>query len=75
VNGDPGCAKGMTLSFPKPTSDSMTIALPWGTWKLFTGGTAGAATTPLALTATNTAMVSNGAVTGGVVLVDPRPAS
>ena len=75
VNGDPGCAKGMTLSFPKPTSDSMTIALPWGTWKLFTGGTAGAATTPLALTATNTAMVSNGAVTDGVVLVDPRPAS
>lgn len=75
VNGDPGCDKGMTLSFPKPTSDAATLALPWGTWKLYSGSTLGATTTPISVTATNTAMVSNGAVTGGAVLVDPRPAN
>ncbi|MBF4614335.1 prepilin-type N-terminal cleavage/methylation domain-containing protein [Curtobacterium sp. VKM Ac-1376] len=74
INGDPGCAKGMTLAFPKPTADSMTIALPWGTWRLYTGTTPGATTTPLTLTAPDTAMVSNGVVSGGVVMVDPRTA-
>ncbi|ROP72403.1 prepilin-type N-terminal cleavage/methylation domain-containing protein [Curtobacterium sp. PhB115] len=74
ITGDPGCATGMTLAFPKPTTDSMTIALPWGTWKLYTGSTAGATTTALTLTTSNTAMVSNGVVNGGVVMVDPRPA-
>lgn len=75
VNGDPGCAKGMTLTFPKPTSGKMTLALPWGTWKIYTGTTSGSTTTALNLTNSTAAMVTNGGVTGGVVMVDPRPAS
>lgn len=74
-NGDPGCAKGMTLTFPKPTSGKMTIALPWGTWKIYSGTTSGAISTVLGLTSSTVAMVTNGRVSDGAVVVDPRPAS
>lgn len=33
--GDPGCATGMTLAFPKSALNSATIALPYGSWKLY----------------------------------------
>lgn len=75
VNGDPGCAVGMKLAFPKYSGDASTIALPWGTWKLYAGTSSGTTTTALSLTTSNAAMVTNGGVTGGVVMVDPRPAS
>lgn len=75
VNGDPGCAVGMTLNFPAVSASTATIALPWGTWKVFAGSTSGSTATALALAPANAAMVTNGVVTGGVVMVDPRPAS
>lgn len=73
VNGDPGCAVGMTLRFPKYSGDTATVALPWGTWKIFAGSSSGSTTTALSLEPSNAAMVTNGAVTSGVVLLDPRP--
>lgn len=47
--GDPGCNAGQTLYFPKITnaSGSLTLALPYGTWKLYAGSTQGAQTTAL----------------------------
>lgn len=33
--GDPGCATGMSLAFPQSAGGSATIALPYGTWKLY----------------------------------------
>jgi prepilin-type N-terminal cleavage/methylation domain-containing protein len=75
VSGDPGCAVGMTLQFPVLKADTATIALPWGTWRVYSGSSAGSTTNALTLKTENAAMVTNGAVTGGVVMVDPRPAS
>lgn len=75
VNGDPGCAAGMTLQFPKLAAGTASIALPWGTWKIYSGDTAGSTTNALALTNENAAMVTNGAVRSGAVMVDPRPVS
>ncbi|PZE87215.1 hypothetical protein DEI91_02720 [Curtobacterium sp. MCBD17_032] len=35
--GDPGCAAGMTMRFPVAESDSVTLALPFGTWTISSG--------------------------------------
>lgn len=47
-DGDPGCAAGQTLTFGKiPSVSSMTLALPFGTWRLYAGSTSGSTSTPL----------------------------
>ncbi|ROP63294.1 hypothetical protein [Curtobacterium sp. ZW137] len=35
--GDPGCSAGMTMKFPVTTGDTATIALPFGTWVVYSG--------------------------------------
>lgn len=40
--GDPGCSAGMTMTFPAAqNANSTVIALPFGTWKLYTSNTFG----------------------------------
>lgn len=72
AGGDPGCAAGMTYTFGSVvSSNSATIALPYGTWKLYRGDSSA-----------QTSGVSSGisVVTGGTmassnrVVVDPRVA-
>ncbi|WP_295127505.1 prepilin-type N-terminal cleavage/methylation domain-containing protein [uncultured Leifsonia sp.] len=33
--GDPGCTTGMSLTFAKASTSSVTLALPYGSWKLY----------------------------------------
>jgi hypothetical protein len=75
-SGDPGCGGTMTYTFDKILTQNtvVPIALPFGSWKLYYGTTAGALTTPL--TNTNivpTSNVATGLVSGNTVTLDPRP--
>jgi prepilin-type N-terminal cleavage/methylation domain-containing protein len=45
LSDDPGCAAGQTLTFPKSTGSSQTIALPFGTWTIYSGSSKGVQTT------------------------------
>jgi len=45
--GDPGCQSGQTLTFPLIAGATQAIALPFGTWTLYSGATSGATTTNL----------------------------
>lgn len=74
-SGDPGCALGMTLTFPKLTGTTTTLALPWGTWKLYSGASSGLMTTVVNGSASNVTFVTNGSVVSGAVMLDPRAAS
>lgn len=60
--GDPGCAAGQTLTFPKLTGSSATLALPFGTWRLYYGTSSGS---------TSTALPSGwiGTITNGIINV------
>ncbi|HEX4392388.1 MAG TPA: prepilin-type N-terminal cleavage/methylation domain-containing protein [Mycobacterium sp.] len=76
---DPGCLSVQTLTFPKSTGTSQTIALPFGTWSIFTGTTSGAKTTNYIKTKpTNVTVSTTGTIdstTTFTVMVDPRVAS
>lgn len=67
--GDPGCAAGMTLTFGNVIGSGTTsLALPYGTWKLYRGDSS-SQTTQITSGIT---MASAGSVTGGLVVVDAR---
>jgi prepilin-type N-terminal cleavage/methylation domain-containing protein len=76
--GDPGCANAnlSTYRYAKGSSlPSLTgFALPWGTWKIYTGSSAGAQTTQVAIS--RLAVVGNNGGTsssnGGTITLDPR---
>jgi len=71
---DPGCTTPKTYQFKLPASGSANLALPFGTWKLFTGTSSGSVTT--GVKATQVALVTKGSsttVNGDMtVTVDPR---
>jgi hypothetical protein len=73
---DPGCLSGQTLTFPKTTSGSSTLALPFGTWTIYSGSTAGSKTTNLIKAkSTNVTVSGTGSVDGTstyTVMLDPR---
>lgn len=74
--GDPGCGVGMTYTFgtvltSNAGTGSATLALPYGTWKLYRGSSSGSTTT---LITSGITVASNGTVTSGTVLLDPRSA-
>lgn len=74
--GDPGCGVGMTYKYgtvltSSSGTGSATLALPFGTWQLYRGSSAGATTT---LITSGLTVTSTGSVTAGTVLLDPRVA-
>jgi prepilin-type N-terminal cleavage/methylation domain-containing protein len=75
-SGDPGCAAGMTLRFPKATAASMTYALPFGTWTINTATSLTGAVGSLLLGSTVKAVtpgsVSGSTTAGWTVVMDPR---
>ncbi len=76
--GDPGCPAGMTYRFSNVISSSngATVALPFGTWKLYRGSAAGSTTTQI--TGGTITPLTTGSKTGTgsdtVVTLDPRVA-
>lgn len=68
LTGDPGCALPATYTFGVQLSSSQQIALPYGSWLLYSG-TASSQTTPVL---TGLAVLTRGVVTAGVVTLDPR---
>lgn len=70
--GDPGCAVPMTYQFALLTASPATIALPFGSWALYTGNTPGSQTTRLG--AASLALASRGQINpaSGIVTLDPR---
>jgi prepilin-type N-terminal cleavage/methylation domain-containing protein len=75
ANGDPGCSTtpAMTYKFTtKITTTSVNLALPFGTWMLFTGTSVGATTT--AVTGANVSLPSGSVAptSAGVFTLDPR---
>lgn len=80
-SGDPGCGTAGTASaivykfgqVLKRNTDTQ-IALPFGSWKLYYGTTAGAITTPFT-TITTYSNAAPGMVSGNTVTLDPRPLS
>ncbi len=68
--GDPGCAAGMTMRFPVSTTDTATIALPFGTWTISSGTTFGSTSkNEIAAKASNVKPVTNGMVNQKTTLV------
>lgn len=47
--GDPGCATGMRMNFAQSSGNSATIALPYGSWKLYALSNSGDSLTTSAL--------------------------
>jgi hypothetical protein len=80
VNGDPGCASpkdsaSATLTayrFGTAASNSAIIALPFGTYKLYYGNSAGSLTTALAGSPYNADGTPTGAAATTTVTLDPR---
>lgn len=69
--GDPGCAAGMTYRFTNiVVSNAATVALPYGTWQLYRGLTAGS--TSSLVTTGLTASTTGSVGLGGAVVLDPR---
>jgi prepilin-type N-terminal cleavage/methylation domain-containing protein len=74
ATGDPGCNVPMTLTFPKATGTTVTVALPFGTWTLYAGTSAGA-TGPansynvVAQNKSNVQMLTNGTVNQGALII------
>ncbi|MDN4597339.1 type IV pilus modification PilV family protein [Leifsonia virtsii] len=71
--GDPGCSTGNIYRFPKiAVAGSATIALPFGTWTLYTGTASGATTT--VVPTTSVAFVTRGIATPAqnAITLDPR---
>ncbi|WP_156794821.1 prepilin-type N-terminal cleavage/methylation domain-containing protein [Curtobacterium sp. BH-2-1-1] len=68
--GDPGCSAGMTMKFPLSSADTATIALPFGTWTLYSGTSFGATTkNEIASNASNVNAVTSGRVNQKSALV------
>jgi prepilin-type N-terminal cleavage/methylation domain-containing protein len=76
VDATPRCEDGMTYVFgaivPTSSSTSVSIALPYGSWKLYTGTSAATQTT--AVGGSRMTMLTRGTVDNGtnIVLLDPR---
>lgn len=71
ANGDPGCALGTTLTFRIPArSDTVSIALPPGTWSLSSSPNENANFSPADLVEALLGLLGG----GNVVTVDPRSA-
>ena len=67
-HGDPGCATGMSYAFGSVLgTSSSTIALPYGTWKIYRGSRTSQSTQ---ITGMN--VVTGGSASGGLVVLDPR---
>lgn len=74
--GDPGCAAGMTYTFGSIISgNAATVALPYGTWRLYRGSTSGSTAS---LISSGLSTLTTGTVTGSgasiAVVLDPRVA-
>ena len=75
---DPGCASpSLSYKFNAVTATSATIALPFGTWKLYTGATSGAKSAQISnsrMTAVPTPLSTGGSSSsnGGTLIMDPR---
>lgn len=67
--GDPGCQAGMTYQFGNVISgNAATIALPYGTWKLYRGN----ASTQETQILTGITLATSGTALLGIVTLDPR---
>ncbi len=77
-DGDPGCAVAMKYNFDSIiSSNGATIALPYGTWKLWRGASLGVKTTQITggtFAITGAMGEKSGTGTGTVVRLDPRKA-
>ncbi|MEB0002152.1 prepilin-type N-terminal cleavage/methylation domain-containing protein [Cryobacterium sp. RTC2.1] len=73
-SGDPGCGIHAIYKFPKLTSSTTTIDLPFGSWTLYTGTTAGSTTTVIPATAARMVLLTRGILTplSSIVTLDPR---
>lgn len=76
-SSDPGCAFPSTYQFSASAATSVTIALPFGRWKLYTGASAGAKTSQVPnsrMTAVATPLGAGGtdSSNGGTLVLDPR---
>jgi hypothetical protein len=88
ADGNPGCATTKTYSYSTRYSKqaTVTLALPYGTWKLYTGATAGATTydvtsgvtvvdgvvIPTGTGGVQTGVLGASTFTGGILTLDPR---
>ncbi|MFF1878185.1 prepilin-type N-terminal cleavage/methylation domain-containing protein [Leifsonia sp. NPDC058230] len=74
LTGDPGCAVPMTYTFTtKVSTSNVNLALPFGSWILYSGSSSGAKTSVVPLT--QIALPSGSpvnVVTPGVFTIDPR---
>lgn len=79
TSGNPGCPVAMSYTFGSKvtgSSQSVTLALPWGTWKLYQGGSSAATTSQIG----NSGMTPSTGTTiikesSNAVTFDPRVAS
>ncbi len=89
-NGNPGCATTKNYSYSTQYSKNatVTLALPYGVWKLYTGSSAGSATNlvtsgvtvvdgvviPTGIGGVQTGVLGASTFAGGVLTLDPRQA-
>ncbi|GAA4142928.1 type IV pilus modification PilV family protein [Leifsonia shinshuensis] len=73
--GDPGCATGMSMAFAKAATNSVTLALPYGSWKLYSlaNKTDTVSTSPVVASTSITLPAGSPAFTAGnIFTLDPR---
>ena len=72
-NGQPGCATTQVLRFNVAATANMSVALPYGSWEVYRGATAGFALGgSTKITSGFTTGGTNGSINSGVVTFDPR---
>lgn len=68
---DPGCGVGMTYTFGQVLiNGTVTVALPYGSWTLYSHTSANGTLTPIV--GTNLTSVQRGLIAGNVITLDPR---
>lgn len=80
TNGQPGCAKPATFTFSTLSLGSSVLALPYGTYKIYSGGLLGALTTAITsngtikpITTGHDGELSTFLPASGTLVLDPRP--
>jgi hypothetical protein len=73
--GDPGCATGMRMNFAQSSGNSATIALPYGSWKLYALSNSGDSLTTSALVDSSKIALPAGSpafTSANIFTLDPR---
>lgn len=69
---NPGCLVPVTYKFSQNAGTTRTIALPFGSWKLYTGTSSGSTSSAIAIGRMTLSPLGQLATSGNIITIDPR---